>query len=111
MSDVDQRNRDLRLLRELCEEVEVGGTALDVPEAFYEMLVRLEEGRMRVLSPKQRKWANAFAERSGWIEPSDGPEEDGGPEPTRLTDGPVPRGREVEIMVKDKPLRPPTRRT
>jgi hypothetical protein len=105
---VDQRNRDLRVLRELCEEGEVEGTSLDVPEAFYEMLVRVEE-RGLVLTPKQRKWVNDVAAKSGFIEESAGPEEDGGPEPACFTDGPIPRGKEVELLVRDKPLRPPAR--
>jgi hypothetical protein len=109
--EVDQRNSDLRVLRELCEEGEVDGTALDVPEAFYDMLVRLEDQRQRTLTPKQRRWANAIAATSGHIEESPGPEDDDGPEPTRLTGGDVPRGREVELLVKDRPLRPPTRRS
>jgi hypothetical protein len=104
-----QRQSDLRILRELCEEGEVEGTSLDVPEAFYEMLVRLDERMQETLTPKQRKWVNAVAARSGFIEESEGPEDDGGPEPTRLTSGPVPRGREVPILVRDKPLRPPGR--
>jgi hypothetical protein len=98
-----QREDDLRLLKELLE--------LDderVPAAFHGMLVRLDRSGYP-LTPRQRAWANDVAKRVG-VDSSDGPEEDG-PEPTRLTSGPVPRGREVPIMAGPLPKRPPGRRT
>jgi len=96
------RQEDLRVLRELAQED-------DFPEAFSSMLVNLESGRWDHLTARQRAWVNDVAERHG-IEPSSG-EVDDAPEVIRLTRGPIPRGREVDLLVKDRPLKPPVRRT
>jgi hypothetical protein len=96
-----RREDDLRVLRELL--------ALDderVPDDFAGMLDRLERGSWS-LSERQRAWVNDVARRCD-VEPSDGPEDDA-PKETRLTPGPVPRGREVESMVGALPKRPPGR--
>ena len=92
MGGMSQRSEDLRVLREI--------------EAMLEMLNRMDDKLINTLSPKQRKWANDVAKRFD-IEPSEGPEEDNEPEPVRLTDGDVPRWAEVELLVKDRPLKPP----
>lgn len=97
-----QNDDDLRVLRELTEEIE--------SPAFDDMLEKLEAKLGSVLSPKQRRWVNQVAVQNR-IEPSPGPEDDSAPEPVRLTAGEIPRGKEVALLVKDKPLKPPTRKT
>lgn len=104
MGGMSQRSEDLRVLR----EIDAYDDDESVPEAMLEMLNRMEDKLINTLSPKQRKWANDVAKRFD-IEPSEGPEEDNEPEPVRLTDGDVPRGAEVELLVKDRPLKPPVR--
>ena len=101
----EQRASDLRVLRALSR-----GNLDDeeIPEAFEEMLIRLEERRAEVLTPKQRRWVNSVARRIIDDE-STGPE-DGGPESTRLTPGVVPRGREVAPLFVKGQLKPPNRR-
>jgi hypothetical protein len=74
-------------------------------EAFEDMLLWVEK---RPLTPKQRWWLNKVLRRND-LEEVEGVEDDGAPIPTRLTAGDVPRGREVDLLVKDKPLKPPTR--
>lgn len=94
-----QRDRDLALLRKLVDEND-GGLYSGERQAFWDMLERLEVEEQSQLTDKQRSWVTETAER---LDCADAVE-------SRFTDGPVPRGREVEILVKDKPLRPPTRR-
>jgi hypothetical protein len=101
---VEQRGQDLRVLRAL--ESELGD---ELPDALESMLLRLDERRQDTLTPAQRKWVNDVAARNQ-VAPSVGPEEDDGPEPTRLTAGEVPRGKEVAPMFAKGPLRPPGRR-
>jgi hypothetical protein len=74
-------------------------------EAFEDMMVWVER---RPLTPKQRWWVNQVSIRLG-LEEVEGPIDDGTPEDVRFSKGDIPRGKEVESMVKDKPLRPPTR--
>jgi hypothetical protein len=104
---MSQRDEDLRVLRELGE---LADDDEEVPEAMVEMLNRMEDNLLRTLSPKQRKFVNDVAKRFK-VEPSDGAEEDPDePEPVRLTAGEIPRGAEVELLVKGRPLKPPGRR-
>lgn len=57
--------------------------------------------KMERLTPKQRAWAEAMVE---------GRRYDPAPEYENLiSSGKAPRGREVELMVKDKPKFPPGR--
>jgi hypothetical protein len=74
-------------------------------EAFEDMLVWTER---RELTPKQRWWVNQVLIRLG-LEEIEGPIDDGTPAEVRFTKGDIPRGKEVELLVKDKPLKPPTR--
>jgi hypothetical protein len=111
-----QRREDVRALDEILSDDEHFGpdreSECEPPEAFHDMLDRLTRGRQQVLTPKQRWWVNQVARQLD-VEPSDGPEadpKDDAPPMTRLTSGPIPRGREVELLVKDKPLKPPGRR-
>jgi hypothetical protein len=86
------REEDLRMLRELLDE-HAGELREGESEAFADMLRSLED--FRQLTEKQRAWAKSALERFV---------------PTYenlVSSGKVPRGREVELMVRDKPLRPP----
>lgn len=107
----EQGERDQRLLKELVAAVddERGRLSDSEQQAFEGMLDTLEAGRFPCLTGRQRKWANDVAERLG-VEPSQGPEDDT-PKDTRFTQGPVPRGREVPLMVKGQAKCPPGRRT
>lgn len=102
------RVSDLRVLRWLLDE-DSGLNPDFIPDAFEDMLIRLEEHKQEMLTPKQRKWVNEKAELAG-IEPSAGPVEDEGPDPVRFTSGAVPRGKEVTVNVGALPLKPPGRR-
>lgn len=69
----------------------------DTHAAFVEMYETLVTGARRALSTRQRAWVEGVLEAH---------------EPTYenlVSAGKVPRGREVELMVRDKPLRPPGR--
>jgi len=77
-------------------------------EAFEDMLFQVEK---RPLSPKQRYWVNSVLERFDGTEPIGGLEDDGTPPEQRFTDGDIPRGKDVEPMWKDKPLKPPMKKT
>lgn len=66
-------------------------------KAFEDML---QKGRP--LTDAQRAWATA-ASRGERYEPEE-------KYLNMVSAGTVPRGREVELMVRDKPLRPPGRR-
>ncbi len=67
--------------------------------AFRSMLEKYENGSLKQLTPKQSAWAKAVVAGTRY-EPE--------PEYENLAStGKAPRGREVELMVKDKPLRPP----
>jgi hypothetical protein len=67
--------------------------------AFTDMFDALEAGQGE-LTDKQRSRVREAAERVGaTIEYEN-----------LISTGQVPRGREVEMLVKDKPLRPPTRK-
>jgi hypothetical protein len=111
-----QRREDVRALNEILSSDGFfgpdGEEEWEPPEAFHDMRDRLASGRQQVLTPKQRWWVNRVARQLD-VEPSDGPEndpKDDAPPMTRLTSGPIPKGRDVELLVKDKPLKPPGRR-
>ena len=108
IAEVEQGERDVKLLEELI------GASHDLSayecEAFEGMLGTIESGRFQAMTAKQRRWANDVAQRLR-IEPSEGPEDDGAPKETRFTNGPVPRGKEVQSMVKGLAKVPPGRRT
>jgi hypothetical protein len=102
MSDPSQHEGDLRLLNAL-----LASDLSDLEaEAFEDMADRIAGDYGGVLTPRQRAWANNVADRVD-VEPSEGPE---AIKDTRFTDGPIPRGREVPLLVKDRPLRPPGRK-
>jgi len=67
--------------------------------AFGDMLDALEGGQGE-LTDKQRSWAREVGERVGAVIEYE----------NLMSTGRAPRGREVELMVKDKPLRPPQRK-
>ena len=77
-------------------------------EAFEGMLDTLEAGRFQTLTARQRKWVNDVAQRVH-VEPSQGPEDDS-PREQRFTEGPIPRGREIPMMIKGLAKAPPGRR-
>jgi hypothetical protein len=67
--------------------------------AFVDMLGRLE--RYPTLSDKQRAYVRDVGERLEIILQYE----------NGVSSGKVPRGQEVELLVRDKPLRPPGRRS
>lgn len=101
---MSEREGDLRMLDELLEKHLEELTEWEV-EAFADMRCSLkmypEDVRERrgfhQLTEKQRERVKATHER---LVPQ---------YENLVSSGKVPRGREVEIMVKDKPLRPPPR--
>lgn len=86
------RESDRKLLSELLEHYSFDLDDWEL-EAFPEMLDKLDEGQSE-LTPAQRVKVTEAAHRVG----------------ADYAPAPVVRGREVELLVKDKPLRPPTRR-
>jgi hypothetical protein len=113
MSAVEQGVEDRRVLTELLalEERCHGVPYLTEVErlAFEGMAETLECGRYQTMTARQRRWVNEVAGRVD-VEPSVGPEDDEPREGVRFTEGPPPRGREVELLVRDHPTRPPTKR-
>lgn len=94
---MSQREDDLQLLRTVLASDKLSD---DNREAFEDMLTRLD-GQYLTLNEKQRAYVKGVGERHELlIEYENG-----------ISSGKVPRGREVALMVKDKPLRPPTRRS
>jgi hypothetical protein len=91
---------DHELLTELLEElVHRGNTRLwDIFSAMHDSTV----GRGRSLTPKQRAFAEATLAGDKYERPET--------YDNLVSGGTVPRGREVELLVRDKPLRPPGRR-
>jgi hypothetical protein len=99
-ADPSLHEGDVRLLNELLASDHLSDSEA---EAFEDMADRIAGDYGGVLTPKQRAWANSVAERCE-VEPSEGPEAE---KESRFTPAPVPRGREVQILVKKGPLRPP----
>jgi hypothetical protein len=83
---------------ELLEAVLERDDLSDYARSAFEDMQRQE----RSLSPKQRAWAEA-ALKGERYEPE--PEYE-----NMVSRGLVPRGKEVEILVKDRPLKPPGRK-
>jgi hypothetical protein len=97
---------ELALLILLDEDAERLGDLTDGErEAFEDMVLWVER---RPLTPKQRWWVNQVSIRLGFEE-VEGPIDDGTPADVRFAKGDIPRGKEVALLVKDKPLRPPVR--
>lgn len=94
-----RRDRDIEILEALVGEPE--DLTSEQHEAFSEMLDKLRTGRQKVLSEKQRAWAEGIAEKL---------ELDVGDPAERNAN--VPRGREVEPapVLKNLPKRPPRKR-
>lgn len=93
---MSQRDDDLSLLRVVLASDKLSD---DNREAFDGMLTRLD-GQYLTLNEKQRTYVKDVAERHELlIEYESG-----------VSSGTVPRGREVPLLVKDKPLKPPSRR-
>jgi hypothetical protein len=67
-------------------------------EAFRDMFSELKRTE-RPLSFKQREWVSGVHER--FVPKYE----------NLVSNGKVPRGREVELLVRDRPLRPPMRRS
>lgn len=95
VNDRDLVDRDAELLEAALDQ----DLTPDAREAFERM--RVELARRGPLTPKQRAWASA-ASRGEHYEPELEYE-------NLVSSGHVPRGREVALMVRDKPLRPPGR--
>ncbi len=95
--------KDVELLEVAVEKAEERDDET-AQRVFGEWLDNFRQGRwFGDLTPKQRAWAEAVAA---------GKRYDPDPEYLNLvSSGKAPRGREVELMVKDKPLRPPPRRS
>lgn len=90
-----RREHDLRQLAALLEMTELRE---DEREAFKDMRASLLEGGFHQLTEKQRNWVKSRHEE---LVPQ---------YENLISSGKAPRGREVELMVKDKPLRPPLRK-
>jgi hypothetical protein len=99
---VSERESDLRMLKELLDEHLEELTEWEV-EAFADMRCSLtmypgdvrERNGFHQLTEKQREAVKRAHER---LVPQ---------YENLVSSGKVPRGREVELMVRDKPLRPP----
>ena len=91
---IGQVDNDRELLEAVLERDNLSEKALI---AFSNMLDGLSFGRP--LSAEQRAWATAALEGQQYV-PSEKYE-------NLVSSGKVPRGREVELMVTDKPLKPP----
>ena len=107
------RATDIEVLQAIAAAGEQGAVQtrdLSALDAFEDMLIRLEEGRIYELTPKQRRWLDEVAARAGIDERCGDSDEDQDPEPVRFTGGSIPRGREVDLNVGPKVTRPPGRR-
>lgn len=94
----DHRERDLEMLNKLLDDDHINELSESEQEDFAGMRTALQQKRIWDLSPRQRSWVQDRFEQLV-------------PEYENLVSaGKVPRGREVELMVRDKPLRPPPRR-
>jgi len=92
----DQVSRDAELVGAVLEREDLEP---DARERFTDMLVFLE--RHGPLSPKQREWATAVLEGRRYEAPVE--------YANLISSGRAPRGREVAMLVKDHPLKPPRR--
>jgi hypothetical protein len=89
------KDQDVELLECVLEREDLSPSA----RAAFEEMAALGKD----LTAKQRGWAQAALR---------GDRYEAEPEYENLvSSGRCPRGREVELMVKDKPLKPPSRRT
>jgi hypothetical protein len=95
MPPADKRLADLAMLRAMLASEKLPPVER---EAFGDMLERLE--KYPTLTDRQRAYVRDVGERLEILQ-----EYENG-----ISNGTVPRGREVELMVKDKPLRPPGRK-
>jgi hypothetical protein len=94
----EQAEKDAELIDAVLERDDLSDAART---AFEDMLGKLA-GRGYALSAKQRAWVLCAA-RGERYEPAEEYE-------NAFSAGRVPRGREVELLVRDKPLKPPGRR-
>jgi predicted nuclease with TOPRIM domain len=106
-SELDQVQKDMKKLRELCAELERLDNSNDEnmqkhETTFKDMLHRMETGRLLKLTLLQRNYLNDLHER---LVAEPGYE-------NLVSSGLVPRGKEVEKpdVLKKLPLRPPGRK-
>jgi hypothetical protein len=105
---MSQREDDIAGVKELLDDAP--NLYDEARIAFESMLERLEQYGDSTLSPRQRGWVNRVKGQNGQDEiPGESDNSPRAPAETRLTKGPIPRGKEVESAVKDKPVKPPAR--
>ena len=83
--------------RELLEKILAEEIKEDEREAFADMLSTIVSGEFKFFSKRQRAWAEQVID---WYSPS---------YENLVSTGRVPRGREVEMMFKPGPLKPPVK--